>query len=69
MGLMKTREGTGGAQFEVVETVTPYQLVKVGELPSGTVVYDAQTKQRVDPNSVLQPGRSYGNTVQAQYGG
>lgn len=68
MGMIKVKEGSGGGQFEVIELATPHQLVKAGEIESGAVVYDADTKQRVDGNTVLKPGHPYGITVQAEYG-
>lgn len=68
MGILKEREGSGGARFEVVEPVTPYQLIKLGEVEPGTVIYDEETKKKVSENTELQPGRSFGTTVQAEYG-
>ena len=61
MGLLKEKEGTGGAQFEVIEVTTPVQLVQAGELETGMVVYDAETKKRVEPHSPLQPGKKFWN--------
>ena len=68
MGVIKEREGSGGAEIEVVQPVTLNQLIKLGELPSDCSVYEVETKQKIDGNTIMQPGRAYGNTVQAQYG-
>jgi hypothetical protein len=68
MGVLKEQEGSGGARFEVIEPVTPFQLMKLGEVEPGTVIYDAETKKKVSENAELRPGRSFGTTVQAEYG-
>ena len=68
MGLLKEKEGSGGAQFEVIEMTTPLQLVQAGELERGIVIYDADTKKRVEANMPMKPGQSFGATVQAEYG-
>ncbi len=68
MGLLKQKEGTGGAQFEVVEMTTPLKLVQTGELEDGVVVYEADSKKRVESKKQLAPGKTYGTTVQAEYG-
>ncbi|MCA9442781.1 MAG: hypothetical protein KC964_18400 [Candidatus Omnitrophica bacterium] len=68
MGLLKEKEGTGGAQFEVIEMTSPLELVQAGELERGMVVYDAQTKKRVEANMPMTPGRTFGTTVPAEYG-
>ncbi len=68
MGILKIRESSGGAEFEVEAAATPRQLKELGELSSSTIIYDSQTQQKVDDNTILVPGHSYGNTVQATLG-
>jgi len=68
MGLMKIREESGGAEFEVREAATVGQIKQLGELRPECMVYDVQTTQQIPDNAVLIPGRSYGDTVRATLG-
>ena len=66
MELIQVKEG--GGSFSVTRPTTTRELVERGQLEPDTVVYDADTKEAVSPDTVLDPGREFGNTVQAQYG-
>ena len=68
MGIMRTVDGTGGAQFEVADQIVKRELVRSGELELSCVVYDAESKKRVEEDDVLVPGKTYGTTVAAEYG-